>query len=161
MYDEGRTIDVNPNELAGVYTLRVAGVLRAEVTSWLGVPHSVGANNTTAVICSTLWAEKVGGVLKLGLQGGCTALKEQPNPAIVFSTPNMTSTKVFSNGSLTLTELPVGDAFILTAITGACNIPMTPTTGMRLRVRYVCVVISCICEHVCIRCLCAQTRSLE
>ena len=128
LLDLGDTLTIAANEVANVYTMRVNGVLRGEVTSFLGATHPTATAHTEYTICEVGSMQKVGGKLKIGPKGDCSSPTEWQNPAIVFTTPNAGTTQVFTAGQAVFQEIPgVPDTLVLNTTTVACTIPYKET----------------------------------
>jgi hypothetical protein len=108
--DINKIVIVDPGEQAGVYTLRVDGVLFTEVPSWLGTAHSSISGSlpaaTSHTICDLVYKHvgdglgrwfpprKIGGRVRIGpAGGGCKTTTDWENPAIEFSSANSSTTQ--------------------------------------------------------------------
>ena len=113
--DVGQTVVVDPGEVAGVFTLRLDGVLFSEVASWLGTAHSTlsspYAAATSHTVCELKWKpsgvisnwkdfspRRVGGLVQIGpAGGGCSTTTDWENPAIAFTNHDVSTTQVLSH----------------------------------------------------------------
>ena len=80
----------------------MTGILRGEVTSFLGVNHSLSTLDSgnlpgpvSYTLCSVLGAEYIGGTLEVVEEfSDCSAAISWTNPSIHFTTPDTTLTQV-------------------------------------------------------------------
>lgn len=129
--DETKTLVVSNSEVPNVFTLRVGGVLRGEVTTflnytWPNTPQDVNTTNmtfpATFTICKV--AESVNGTVKLASALNTSAcIFDLRNPIIQFTNPVLSVTKIFGANDAQFTPVSAkNDIIVLTQITSSCSL---------------------------------------
>jgi uncharacterized protein (DUF1501 family)/uncharacterized protein (DUF1800 family) len=123
IFDEGQTLVVAANEITGVFTLRVAGVLRAEIPKFLNTTWSAGLPTQNFTLCTVVeGVDRNSTITAFGV--GCSTADQKdfgmdfPNPAITFSATNPTIPQ--ATGFVALPWNP--DVLIMTASPAGCSL---------------------------------------
>jgi hypothetical protein len=93
LFDHGRELVVAADEVPGVFTLRIDGLLRGEVDTWNGQAHDAALPSKTYTICSTRGKDYIGAGIGVS-EGDCADRINIDNPAISFTAPDLELTQV-------------------------------------------------------------------